>query len=466
MQVKPLLVLTIVFFWNSLKGFAQQPNIVIFTADDMGMQMGALNTPGLQTPTIDRLVREGTFFTKAYAAFPSCSPSRTSMLTGVYPHQHGIITNVNELLPQLSVKGTATPFPLNKQFAVNKSLTTMVEMLKEAGYFTGLTGKLHVSSPEKFPYDYWNKNTDANAFIRKVKEIKKPFFLNFNVHTPHRPYAKSPNNRKNIPLNLIKVPPYLPANNLMRQDWSDYLGAIEAVDQSLADLLALLKKEGLKENTLIVFLSDHGPSIHRGKYYEYPFGSHVPVIFSGLKVPKNKITPALFSLTDLMPTILDLVQMPIPTSVAGKSAKAVIEKGQTSSIRYAYTEVAFPRKGESNYQGRGMTDGRYWYIRRNGKSRMPGKPEDNYDAKLWGNFSYEATLIGEKEFPQAFALMQVSENIPPAEELFDLSNDPWTMKDLSKDDAHQTILKRMRKQMDEWIKSTDDKEMMVTLKNH
>lgn len=442
---------------------AQQPNIIIVTADDMGMQMGALNTPGVKTPALDQLVKEGVFFTKAYAAFPSCSPSRTSFLTGTYPHENGVTTNVFEVLSELAATGTAKLPALNIQFAIKNDITSLIQVLKKAGYYTGLTGKFHISSPEKFPFDYWNKDTEAGDFLKQAKANNKPFFLDYNVHSPHRPYAKSPNNRNSIDLNSLLVPAYLPNNALMQKDWSDYLGAVEYTDKALADLRVLLKKQGLDKNTLIIFISDHGPSIHRGKYYEYPFGSHIPVIFSGLNLPKDKQSTALFSLTDLMPTILDFLKLPIPTSVTGKSALKSILNNEPSKIEYAYTEVAFPRNGETNYQGRGMTDGKYWYIRRNGKPRMVGKPEDNYEVLKWGNFSYQATLDGKNEFPEAYALLQVSENTPPAEELFDLSNDPWTQKDISKNKEYQNVLLKMRQVMDKRIINTNDLEMLNTI---
>lgn len=450
----------------SLSSYAQQPNIIIFTADDMGMQFGALNTPGVKTPAIDQLVKEGVLFTKAYAAFPSCSPSRTSFLTGTYPHEHGVTTNVVELLPQLAANAPVKAPALNVQFSIKENITSLIEVLKNAGYYTGLTGKFHISSSEKFPFDYWNKDTKADVFFEKAKSSNKPFFLDFNIHSPHRPYAKSPNNRNIIDLNSLLVPAYLPNNELMQKDWSDYLGAVEYTDKAFADLKILLQKEGLDKNTIIIFISDHGPSIHRGKYYEYPFGSHVPVIFSGLNIPKNKKTDALFSLTDLMPTVLDFLKIPIPSSVTGKSALKSILNNHPSHTKYVFTEVAFPRNGETNYQGRGMTDGRYWYIRRNGKPRMVGKPEDNYESKKWGNYSYQATLEGEKEFPEAYALMQVSENLPPIEELFDLSTDPWTKKDLAKNKDYQEILVMMRTLMNTRIVKTKDVEMYKTLNIH
>ena len=126
--------------------------------------------------------------------------------------------------------------------------------------------------------------------------------------------------------------------------------------------------------------------------------------------------------------------------------------------------MSFPRNGENNYQARGMSDGRFWYIRRNGKSRLKGKLEDNYEIANWGNHSYQATLDGKEEYPLQYKLLQDSENAT-GEELFDLKKDPWCMNDILKNKDIQRVLDSMRMDMDKWIIKTNDKEMLGTVKN-
>ena len=430
------------------------------------MQMGNLNTPGVLTPTLDSLVKYGTLFTRAYATYSSCSPSRASFLSSTFPHVNGLTTNVWEYIganppASLMAKGDS----LNSDFAVRDSIVTLVEALKKAGYYTGLTGKFHISPQYKFPFDYWGKAVNAQEFFTKAKQSGKPFFLDYNLHTPHRPYAKSPYKNKTINLNALEIPRFLPDNLTMQQDWQKYLGAVEATDASVNEVLTLLRREKLDKNTLIIYISDHGPSMHRGKYSVYPFGSHVPFIFSGPGVKKDQKSNALVSLLDLMPSILDFANVAKPTTAEGKSLKGIITGGDTQPVNnYIFTEVAFPRKGETNFQARGMCDGRFWYIRRNDEPRMKGKPEDNYEEKIWKNMSYKATLEGEKVFPLQYQLLQTFENHLPKEELFDLYSDPWTMHDLFKKAKYTDVLSRMRKRMDDWIIKTNDKQMMSTLR--
>lgn len=462
----------VLFFSFVLKNtFAQNKsnikslNVLLIVADDQGMQMGNLNTPRLNTPTLDSLASNGILFKKAYATFPSCSPSRASFLTSTFPHVNGETTNVWEYIganppTSLFTKGDS----LNTTFAIKDNIITLVEALKNAGYYTGLTGKFHTSPQYKFPFDYWGKEVNAKEFLDKAKKSGKPFFLDYNLHTPHRPYAPSPYKHNKTDSNTLEIPRFLPNNKTMQEDWEKYLRAVEATDVSVSDVLKLLKKEKLDQNTLVVYISDHGPSTHRGKYSAYPFGSHVPIIFSGPEVVKNIKSNVLVSLLDIMPTLLDFVNVKKPKTVEGKSLLNIATGKDVSEINdYIFTEVSFPRKGETNFQARGMSDGRFWYIRRNEKPRMKGKPEDNYDEKPWGNLSYKATLEGKVEFPLQYQLLEVFENNPPKEELFDLYSDPWSMHDIAKQPEYAKTLIRMREKMDSWIKETDDKEMMPSL---
>lgn len=462
--MKAFLLVTALLIANKFLPAQKLPNIVLIVADDMGMQMSGLHTPGVKTPVLDSLVKSGTVFTRAYAAFPSCSPSRVSILSGTFPHVHGVTTNVHETLEKASNPPQAKPSALNTQFAVKNTITTLVESLRNAGYFTGLTGKFHISSPEKFPFDYWGRDVQPDDFFKQAKATNKPFFLDYNLHSPHRPYAKSPNDRSKTEANYLEVPPFLPNNALMQKDWSDYLGAVEATDKSVGDLLAKLKNEGLDKNTLIVFISDHGLSTHRGKYDPYAFGSHVPVVFAGPQIRKNAKSNTLISLIDLMPTILHYINQPIPASINGRPFNTVLLNGDSAINQYIVTEVSFPRKGENNYQARAMSDGRYWYIRRNGKPRLKGKPEDNYEIAKWGNYSYQATVEGKDDFPLQYQLMLDNENAT-GEQLFDLYSDPWCMQDISSNNTYKKVLDRKRGDMDNWIKSTGDKEMMMTVKS-
>ena len=114
---------------NSLaqKQSANKMNVLLIVADDMGMQMQALNTPGVKTPAIDNLIAEGVLLKRAYATYPSCSPSRTSFLTGTYPHVHGVTTNVNETLEKNGVNTNGPP--LNQQFGIKDGIETITSVL-------------------------------------------------------------------------------------------------------------------------------------------------------------------------------------------------------------------------------------------------------------------------------------------------------------------------------------------------
>lgn len=441
-------------------------NFLLIVADDMGLQMGAVNTLDVYTPTLDKLAEGGRLFTRAYATFSSCSPSRASFLTSTFPHVNGLTRNVFEFIGanpprSLRTKGDS----LNIYFAVKDHIVTLVEALSKAGYYTGITGKFHMSPHYKFPFDYWGKSVDAEVFFRKAKRSGKPFFLDYNLHTPHRPFVRSPYKRIKRDLNKLSIPRYLPDNKLMHYDWESYLEAIEATDAGIDHVLALLEKNGMRKNTIVVFISDHGPSFHRSKYSVYPFGSHIPMIFAGPTIKKNVQSDALVSLIDLMPTILDFADVENPSTVEGVSLKGLLTGKNSKPVHdYVFTEVSMPlRGGWTGFEARAMTDGRFWYIRRNDMPRVDRVPADNYEISKWKNYSYKATLGGKDDYPLQYHLLEVLENGLSKEQLFDLYSDPWSMHDISKNYRYSIVLNRMRKKMDEWIMQTNDEKMKKTI---
>jgi N-sulfoglucosamine sulfohydrolase len=441
-------------------------NVLLIVTDDQGMQAGYLGTPGVSTPAMDGLASEGVAFKKAYCTFPSCSPSRAGILTGTYPHVNGITTNVFEYLgatpPESWVKQTAS---LHDRFHLGDGVATLVEVLKAAGYYTGIAGKFHIVPHTKFPFDFWTKTfteNNANDFFSRVD--KKPFFFAYNSHHPHRPFVKNTDERvveAKLKEGKLQVPAFLPNTPLMQRDWAEYLTAIEEADKDLADVLKMIKQRKGEGNTLIVFVGDNGSPFHRGKYTPYNLGTNCPLIIAGPGVQKNVFTNTLVSFADIMPTILDMANINIPSSVNGKSLKPFLTGQSQMDIHdFVVSETAFSRSNEPNYQARSVFDNRFVYIRSNGKPRVKLSPADMYLEKGWNNHSYQATMEAKDEFPLQYQLLQTLENTPPVEELFDLHTDPWCMYDISKNPDYKNQLGKMQKDLDAWIIATNDKEMM------
>ncbi len=461
------LIAIIYFCFNgfySVQG--QKPlNILIVVTDDQGAQAGYLGTQGVKTPNMDALAKSGVAFTKAYCTFPSCSPSRAGLLTGTFPHVNGINTNVFEYLganpPDDWIKKTA---PLNDIFHVKDSISTLIEVLKNAGYYTGISGKFHIAPHKKFAFDFWAKDlNEKNADTFFLQSKNKPFLFYYNSHHPHRPFVTE-KVAKRVEAKLkegkLQVPPFLPNTPMMQRDWAEYLVAIEDADKDLGDILALLKKRKLDKNTLIVFVGDNGSPFHRGKYTPYNLGINCPLIIAGAGVRKDVISKMPVSFADIMPTLLEMAGLKIPVSVNGKSLKPFITgQSETAINEFVVSETAFPRHNEPNYQARSVSNDRFLYIRSNGKARVKLSPADMYAEKEWKNHSYQATMEAKNEYPLQYQLLQTLENTPPMEELFDLHTDPWCMHDISKNEDYKAALDKMKQYLDTWIVATKDTEM-------
>ena len=440
-----------------------RPNVLLIVADDQGTQSGCYGTPGVSTPAQDSLAARGVRFANTYCAYPSCSPSRASMLTGLYPHAHGLSRNVGEFF------GPTPPPSFDRQYApihsvnfVPPTVPTLIETLNAAGYFTGITNKFHIVPHEKFPFTRWLAKAGAEDVQQFIADAQgKPFFLMVNFAAPHRPFSAwtKASERRVDPTRLV-LPPFLPDVAVVRQDYADYLTSVEYADKDCAAVLDGLRRARVEDNTLIIYVGDNGPAFQRGKYSEYDFGARCPLIVAGPGVAKpGRASKAVTSFVDLMPTILDYAAAKPAAPMHGVSLRALLENRPDARAHdLVVSEVSFGKSPES-YQGRASTDGRFQYIRRRNPDAAHQMCDDDYWVKSWGNPTFEATVAAKETSPLPFALIDLWMHHAPKEELFDLSTDPYTVKDIAGDPAYAADLARLRKLMDAHIEATDDKLM-------
>jgi N-sulfoglucosamine sulfohydrolase len=442
---------------------ASRPNILLIVADDQGAEMGCLGTPGLSTPNMDALAAEGTLFGAAnvFCAYPSCSPSRASMLTGVYPHSHRITRNVPELFGPNAAQWESKLPPVWRNFQVPASVPTLPKLLNPAGYYTGISHKFHILPHGAFPFDEWITGTPESVEKFIAQAGGKPFFLMHNIPSPHRNFAlwvKRAAHR--VEPAQVKVPDFLPDVPVVRQDWADYLTSVQYTDDELGRVLAVLRRSGQYTNTIIVYTGDNGPAFQRGKASCYPFGLREPLIIAGPGVKSGVKTRALASLVDFAPTILDYAAVPIPAEMQGVSLRPLLDQrpGATGE-RLIAGEKFGDQPPAVAYQEYAVFDGRWYYIRRNHLDKPRALNADDFEEKTWGNRTYGATLAAKDKFPDKYLLMQEWENGRNAESLFDIQVDFYGIKDLVPDPVHATDLEHMRTEMDRWLAQTGDRLM-------
>ncbi len=464
-----------------------RPNVLLILTEDQGAQMSALGTKGLQTPHMDSIAAQGAMFKNAFVAYPVCSASKAAIYTGLYSHTNGCRSVCSNHPPgspptPAQMKGWAYTRP-----SVHKEIPTLIEMLHAEGYYTGVSMKLHVVPVEKFPYDEFIRNSttrfgnhgvtdgkEAVSFIRRAQAKQVPWFLCYTISMPHRPFRNSDKEVITVDPADVEIPPFLPNTPVMRKDWAEYLDSIEAADDSVGDALAALKETESLDDTLVIFLGDHGPAYQRGKMTAYDFGLRVPMAIMGPGVRTGQVTDELASELDLMPTILEYAGIDAPALQHGHSLWPILRGDEDAHGHdYVFGEVHHdyiysPEKpGQGGVQAPGMQersvfDGRYHLIYRENFDQPRNVNADLRDWNRWLNRAWDETIAQKEKYPRLYEMIRQQDPIrlggtPPQFELFDLATDPHEMTDLTKSADHKPQFDRMLKTLRQWATDTNDK---------
>ena len=417
-----------------------RPNIILITADDMGFQLGCCGDTVATTPNMDRLARGGIRFTRGFVTQSSCSSSRSSLLTGLYPHQNG----------QIGLAGHDNdPGVLTNGYAMRPNQVTLPTLLKQAGYRTGIIGKLHVQPASAFDFDYQNINTgdtrdteklraNCNAFLGDTGG--KPFFFYLNLFDPHAPWTRDVHGspKTKVAAEQVKVFPFMsPSDDSagMRQQIADYYTCVNRVDEGMGVLMDVLRERGLLTNTLVVLLGDNGPPFPRAKVSSFEAGVNTPFIISWPGRLKPQVSGAFICGVDFMPTFLELAGAKLPAGLPGRSLLPLL-RGEPGKWReWLATEYTTHEVRRLNPQ-RSVRDARY---------------------KL------TLTLMNDPAFkwPEGITLEQYRKVQPLAAkgdfiQLYDLKEDPYEFKNLAGKSELREEQDRLSKQLQSWREATQD----------
>ena len=437
----------------------KSPNFVIILADDMAWDdLGPFGNKAVQTPNLDRLASEGMCFDQAFLTISSCSPSRASILAGRYPHQ----TDAEEL--HWPVPAAQSIFP---------------QSLKEAGYFVGAAGKWHLGEAMRKRFSVVREvdtsgfqlpaNAGANAGgqfretasgdaksgcadwipLLRERDPRKPFFAWLAAVDPHRPYDENILEHPHDPDEVV-LPPYHPDTPRVREDYARYYDEITRLDHFVGLVLAELEAQQAVENTIVMFFSDNGRPFPRDKTTLYDSGIRTPLIvrWPGVVKPGTRCDQ-LVSAVDLATTILALAELPVGDTYVGRDFTPLL-KGGNKAIR----DAIFAEKNWHDYEdrSRAVREKRFKYII-NHYSDLPGTPPA--DAARSDTFKEMQRLHAEGKLPAIQATCFTAPR--PVEELYDLASDPYEVKNLAQDPAHQETLKRLRAKYEAWRTRTRDR---------
>lgn len=417
----------------------RRPNIVWIVVDDMSADFGCYGQTRIATPHVDRLAREGSRFQWAFTTAPVCSPSRSALITGRYQtsigaHHHR--SGRGEL--KLHLPPDTVPVP---------------ELFRRAGYYTCIgSGQGKRPSLGKTDYNFeWDKSLYDGADYAG-RGPGQPFFLQWQLHggkyregAAWRAEAERMFGTLTDPAG-VALPPYYPRDPRLLEDWARYLDAVRYTDAQVGQLLARLEADGLLDETVVFFLTDHGISHARGKQFLYDEGTRIPLVLRGPGVPRGAVREDLVEHLDVAATSLALAGIELPPSLDGRDLFAA---------GYQPREAVFAardRCDETVDRLRSVRTARFKYIR-NG---FPGRPHLQPNAYK----DHKPIVIRLRELHAAGQLDPVQELIfaptRPAEELYDLAADPWEVRNLAGDPAYAEALAEMRGRLDAWIRQTGD----------
>jgi uncharacterized sulfatase len=430
-----------------------RPNIVWISAEDLSPDLGIYGDGYAAAPTLDQLAREGARFTHAFSSAPVCAPSRSAIITGMYPTTIG----------SMHMRSKAVPPPGVKAFT---------EYLRAAGYYCTNRSKTDYNfeaPPAHRPPDtVWDESSEQ-AHWRNRPDPRQPFFSVFNIMTTHEGQIRldeapfggvtavlDPSVRHD-PARAV-IPPYYPDTPLVRKDWARYYDLISVMDGQVKAILQQLEDEGLADRTIVFFWGDHGRGLPRAKRFVYDSGLRVPLIvrWPGTIAP-GSVVDDLVSLMDLGPTVLALAGVPVPGHMQGRAFLGPA-KPPARELVFGHRD----RMDEAYDMMRTVRDARFRYI----KNFFPGRPyaqhieymEEMPTMREWRRrYKDHMNAVG-PEYGRALNPIQLLFMAPekPSEELYDLDTDPYEVRNLAGSPEHQSVLARMRQALETWQTETGD----------
>lgn len=453
------LVVALSFVSSLQAADAPRPNILFVIFDDWGWQhAGAYGCDWVKTPNFDRVAKEGVLFKNAFTSNPKCSPCRATILTG---------RNTWQLEEAVCHGGIFPP-----KFAVYPDL------LESSGYEVGLTGKGwgpgdfklngRTRNPAGPSFDTEKNNPPASginkndysanfAKFMEQRDAKKPFCFWMGFTEPHRAYELNSGERLGKNLNDVDVPGYFPDNATVRGDMADYSIEVEWADSHIGKALALLEKQGILDDTLVVVTSDHGMPFPRVKGQIYEDGFHLPLAMRwGKGIKPGRVVEDFINVRDFAPTYLELAGLPIHEQMSGRSLTNILKSDKSGFIEDRKVMLTgkerhdIGRPNDWGYPVRAIRTPEFFYSHNYHPERWPaGNPETGYrncddsPTKTW--------IIENKG-----AYYDLAFGYRAEEELYDMVNDTECLRNLAADPKYAAVKKELREKMEGILKEEKD----------
>ena len=417
-QIIPLFLIILIYITNvscvNTQKDSDRPNFIFYLSDDQDqLDFSIYGNDLVETSAVSKLAKEGMVFNNFYTSQAICSPSRSQLLTGMYPIKNGCYAN---------------------HIPVRSNISSITKYLKDGGYDVYLAGKSHVKPDSIFDWTHYFPLKNKRYFqINKIKDFilnaKNPYCIFIASTFPHAPYVNDGYEEKDI----LK----LPYENSIPDFKSGYYSNIKIDNNQLTEILTTVDLVN-DDNTIFIYASDHGIS---GKWGVYEKGLKTPfVIRWPKKIKPNSKSDALLSFVDIMPTILDIAGIDIPQNIDGNSFLDIFNENHKEINKYVYGLATRQNIRDAKiFPSRSIRDNRYKYIL-------------NFNSlEVYKNNFTEDEIIN--KFIELGA--RSNPNIP-YEELYDLKNDPYEKNNLAQNENLNSIKIQLGNQLRKWMISQKD----------
>lgn len=457
-KTSPTLLVLVLCFMTSL-AFTQkrhQPNILWITCEDISPTLSFYGDKTAKTPTLDKLADESLIYSNAFATVGVCAPSRSSLITGMYPISIGTMhmRTASDVSgwgkrvynqPSMAVDINGDPVP-HYAVVTPPEVKCFPEYLRASGYYTANNQKTDYQFAA--PVSAWDANGPDAHWRNRAKD--QPFFAVFNFNVTHESKIwVNADKPLTVDPEMVPIPPYFPETATIKNDIARNYSNIELLDQQISELLKQLEDDGLLNNTIVFFFSDHGGPLPRGKREHYDSGLKVPLL---IRFPNGKTTGTqdqLISFVDFAPTILSLAGLDIPEHLQGNAFLG----NAKSEIENEYIFGSGDRFDEFSDRSRIVRDKNYLYVR-NFHPELPKYKDVAY----------------RKNMPMMPELLRMNESnelsgeeaewftsTKPSEELYDVKADPHNMKNIANDPAYSDKMMEMKGVLESFLTAIGDK---------
>lgn len=436
-------------------GFLQsrrdRPNILFAFADNFSWEhLKPYGCNVIDTPAFDRIAREGVLFNHAHCGAPSCAPSRASILTGqdIWRIEEG-----GNLWGSLPAKFTLYP-----------------DLLESAGYWIGYRGKGYAPASDAAsgrPRNAAGPRFESFDEFLSQRPKGKPFY--FWHGNQYRNMMGKPVDKTGVRLDRLRVPAFLPDCDALRTDFHHYFQRLRGYEAELANMIAALERAGELDNTIVVAASDNGFDFPRGYPNLYEFGTRM---FLAIRWPKGmrggRSIDDFAKLPDLAPTFLDAAGVRVPTDMNARSLMPILQSSKSGRVDrardFAVTgreRHAMARRDRSGYPMRAIRTSQYLYIRNYAPNRWPAGDPDfaHFSQGVYGDIDRCETkwhMHKNRDDAKMRPLFDLAFGKRPAEELYDVRNDPDNVRNLAGDPRHAADLAKIAARLTAHLRATGD----------